>query len=161
MEPESTVLHLRGGVFVTRTSFNSFIPENVSYGYHLCADLMGELLRKSANARHIDAKVLNITKVDGPAARRLNSLTWRQSDTTWSLTPAGSLGSYIPTGTSMFLSYPPIRPLFGAARPSSRLPGMGRSWNIPIPVRLRVPTAGQPSFRLRHTQLMATFLTGM
>ncbi len=50
-----------------RDFIHSFIPENVSYGYHLCADLMGELLRKSANARHIDAKVLDITRVDGGA----------------------------------------------------------------------------------------------
>ncbi len=50
-----------------RNFIHSFVPEKVSYGYHLSADLMGELLRKSANARHIDAKVLDIAKVDGGA----------------------------------------------------------------------------------------------
>ena len=59
---------------------HSFIPENVSYGYHLCADLMGELLRKSSNARHIDAKVLNIAKVGGGAQVEFDGLASERYD---------------------------------------------------------------------------------
>ena len=59
---------------------HSFIPENVSYGYHLCADLMGELLRKSSNARHIDAKVLNIAKVGGGAQVEFDGLAPERYD---------------------------------------------------------------------------------
>ena len=44
-----------------------FTPQQVSYAYHLSADLMGELLHESTRARHIDAKVLDITRVDGGA----------------------------------------------------------------------------------------------
>ncbi len=44
-----------------------FAPQQVSYAYHLAADLMGELLQESTRARHIDANVLNITRVDGGA----------------------------------------------------------------------------------------------
>ena len=42
-----------------RDFIHHFNPEGVAYGYHLSADLVGELLHKSAKARHIDAKVLN------------------------------------------------------------------------------------------------------
>ena len=44
-----------------------FAPQQVSYAYHLAADLMGELLQESTRARHIDANVLNITRVNGGA----------------------------------------------------------------------------------------------
>ncbi len=44
-----------------------FAPQQVSYAYHLAADLMGELLQESTRARHIDANVLNITRVEGGA----------------------------------------------------------------------------------------------
>ena len=44
-----------------------FTPQQVSYAYHLAADLLAELLHESANATHIDAKVLNITRDDGSA----------------------------------------------------------------------------------------------
>ncbi len=44
-----------------------FTPQQVSYGYHLSADLVESLLRKSTCARHIDAKVVNITRVEGGA----------------------------------------------------------------------------------------------
>ena len=51
-----------------------FFPKNESYGYHLSADLVGELLHESANARHIDAKVLSITRVDGGAQVEFDGL---------------------------------------------------------------------------------------
>ena len=44
-----------------------FTPRKVSYAYHLSADLMADLLHKSTQARHIDAKVLTITRVAGGA----------------------------------------------------------------------------------------------
>ncbi|MXY12818.1 MAG: tryptophan 7-halogenase, partial [Chloroflexi bacterium] len=44
-----------------------FTPQQVSYAYHLSADLMADLLGASTRARHDDAKVTAITKVDGGA----------------------------------------------------------------------------------------------
>ena len=44
-----------------------FTPQQVSYAYHLSADLLGELLAESTRARHVDAKVLNITRAEGGA----------------------------------------------------------------------------------------------
>ena len=44
-----------------------FTPQQVSYAYHLSADLLTDLLHESTRARHIDAKVRNIAKVDGGA----------------------------------------------------------------------------------------------
>ncbi len=44
-----------------------FTPQHVAYAYHLSADLMADLLRASTRARHIDARVTAITKVDGGA----------------------------------------------------------------------------------------------
>ncbi|MCY3541544.1 MAG: tryptophan 7-halogenase [Gammaproteobacteria bacterium] len=50
-----------------REFIHYFTPQQVSYAYHLAADLLAELLHESANATHIDAKVLNITRVDDGA----------------------------------------------------------------------------------------------
>ena len=44
-----------------------FTPQQVSYAYHLSADMMEELLRESTRAHRIDAKVLKITRVEGGA----------------------------------------------------------------------------------------------
>ena len=44
-----------------------FTPQQVSYAYHLSADVMADLLHESTRARHIDAKVLNISSVEGGA----------------------------------------------------------------------------------------------
>ena len=44
-----------------------FMPQQVSYGYHLSADFLAELLQESTRAHHVDANVLNITKVEGGA----------------------------------------------------------------------------------------------
>ena len=41
-----------------------FTPQQVSYAYHLSADLLAELLHESTRARHVDAKVLDIVRVD-------------------------------------------------------------------------------------------------
>jgi len=44
-----------------------FTPPQVSYAYHLSADLLADLLHESTRARHIDAKVLRIHRVNGGA----------------------------------------------------------------------------------------------
>ncbi|MXX65987.1 MAG: tryptophan 7-halogenase [Chloroflexi bacterium] len=44
-----------------------FTPQQVAYAYHLSADVMADLLGASTRARHVDAKVTAITKVDGGA----------------------------------------------------------------------------------------------
>jgi len=44
-----------------------FTPQQVSYAYHLSADLLADLLHESTRARHIDAKVLSITRVEDGA----------------------------------------------------------------------------------------------
>lgn len=50
-----------------RDFIHYFSPQQVSYAYHLSADLLADLLRESTRARHIDAKVLNIKRVEGCA----------------------------------------------------------------------------------------------
>ena len=44
-----------------------FTPQQVSYAYHLSADVMADLLHARTRARHIDAKVTNITRVEDGA----------------------------------------------------------------------------------------------
>ena len=44
-----------------------FTPQQVSYAYHLSADLLTDLLHESTRARHVDAKVRNIARIDGGA----------------------------------------------------------------------------------------------
>ncbi len=44
-----------------------FTPQQVSYAYHLSADLMADLLHEGTRAHHIDAKVLDIARVEGGA----------------------------------------------------------------------------------------------
>ncbi|MXW07743.1 MAG: tryptophan 7-halogenase, partial [Gammaproteobacteria bacterium] len=50
-----------------RNFIHYFTPQQVSYAYHLAADLLAELLHESANAKHIDARVLSITRTDDSA----------------------------------------------------------------------------------------------
>ena len=44
-----------------------FMPKSESYAYHLAADLLVDLLQEGTRARHIDAKVLNIARVEDGA----------------------------------------------------------------------------------------------
>ena len=56
-----------------------FMPKRVCYAYHLSADLLGDLLHESIQARHIDANVTNITRVGDRAKvefEELNSETY-------------------------------------------------------------------------------------
>ena len=50
-----------------RDFIHYFTPQEVSYAYHLSADVMGDLLHEVTRARHIDAKVLNIRTVENGA----------------------------------------------------------------------------------------------
>ena len=50
-----------------RDFIHYFAPQEVSYAYHLSADYMAELLHESTRARHVDAKVVDITRVEGGA----------------------------------------------------------------------------------------------
>ena len=50
-----------------RDFIHYFMPQQVSYAYHLSADSMADLLHESTRARHIDAKVLGINRVEGGA----------------------------------------------------------------------------------------------
>ena len=44
-----------------------FTPQQVAYAYHLSADYLVDLLHESTRAKHIDAKVLSITRVENGA----------------------------------------------------------------------------------------------
>ncbi len=44
-----------------------FTPQQVSYAYHMSADVLTDLLHESTRARHIDAKVLDIARVEDGA----------------------------------------------------------------------------------------------
>ena len=50
-----------------RDFIHYFTPQEVSYAYHLSADVMGDLLQEATNARHIDARVRSIARVEGGA----------------------------------------------------------------------------------------------
>ena len=52
-----------------RDFIHYFTPQQVSYGYHLAADRMAELLQDVTKARHIDAKVSRIERVEGEGAQ--------------------------------------------------------------------------------------------
>ena len=63
-----------------RDFIHYFTPQQVSYGYHLSADSMADLLQESTRARHIDAKVLNITRVEGGAQVEFEGLAPERYD---------------------------------------------------------------------------------
>ena len=91
-----------------------FTPKNESYGYHLSADLVGELLHKSARARHIDAKVTGITRVDGGAQVEFDGLAPERYDLVFDargfpgeLHPDRHISiSFIPTNTAVIRRCP-------------------------------------------------------
>ena len=91
-----------------------FTPQQVSYAYHLSADLMADLLDASTRARHIDAKVLDITKVDGGALVELEGLPPERYDLVFDargfpkeLYPDEHIDiSFIPTNTAVIRRCP-------------------------------------------------------
>ena len=93
-----------------------FTPQQVSYAYHLSADLMGELLHESTRARHIDANVRDITRVDGGALVELEGLAPERYDLVFDargfpkeLQPERHIDiSFIPTNTAIIRRCPAI-----------------------------------------------------
>ncbi|MDE0165897.1 MAG: tryptophan 7-halogenase [Bryobacterales bacterium] len=63
-----------------RDFIHYFTPQQVSYAYHLSADSMADLLINSTRARHIDAKVLNITRMEGGAQVEFEGLAPERYD---------------------------------------------------------------------------------
>ena len=93
-----------------------FTPQHVSYAYHLSADLMAGLLHESTHARHVDAKVLDITRVEGGAQVRFEGLAPERYDLVFDargfpkeFRPEQHIDiSFIPTNTSVIRRCPPI-----------------------------------------------------
>ena len=93
-----------------------FTPQQVSYAYHLSADSMAELLQESTRARHIDAKVLDITRVDGGAQVEFEGLAPERYDLVFDargfprqLHPEQHIDiSFIPTNTAVIRRCPAI-----------------------------------------------------
>ena len=93
-----------------------FTPQQVSYAYHLSADLMAEMLHESTHARHIDAKVLNITRVEGGARVEFEGLAPEHYDLVFDargfpreLHPDQHIDiSFIPTNTAVIRRCPSI-----------------------------------------------------
>ena len=93
-----------------------FTPQQVSYAYHLSADLMADLLHECTRARHIDAKVLNITRVEDGARVEFDSRAPERYDLVFDargfpreLHPDRHVDiSFIPTNTAVIRRGPAI-----------------------------------------------------
>ena len=93
-----------------------FTPQQVSYAYHLSADSMADLLQESARARHIDARVLNIARVEGGARVEFEGLAPERYDLVFDargfpreLHPDLHIDiSFIPTNTAVIRRCPAI-----------------------------------------------------
>ena len=93
-----------------------FMPRDESYAYHLAADLLGDMLHESTNARHIDAKVLNITKVENGAQVEFEGLPPERYDLVFDargfpkeLCPDEHIDiAFIPTNTAIIRRGPAI-----------------------------------------------------
>ena len=99
-----------------REFIHYFTPQQVSYAYHLSADVMGDLLQESTRARHIDARVTGISRVDGGAQVEFEGLPPERYDLVFDargfpkmLDPAEHIDiSFIPTNTAVIRRCPPI-----------------------------------------------------
>ena len=88
----------------------------MSYAYHLSADLVTDLLHESTRARHIDAKVLDIARVEGGALVELEGVAPEHYDLVFDargfpkeLDPERHIDmSFIPTNTSVIRRCPAI-----------------------------------------------------
>ena len=93
-----------------------FTPQQVSYAYHLSADRMGDLLHEGTRARHIDAKVLDIARVEGGAQVEFEGLAPERYDLVFDargfpgeLDPGQHIDiSFIPTNTAVIRRCPAI-----------------------------------------------------
>ena len=98
-----------------------FTPQQVSYAYHLSADVMADLLHESTRARHIDANVVNITRVDGGAQVEFDDRAPERYDLVFDargfpgeLNPDRHIDiSFIPTNTAVIRR---CRPSLGTSR---------------------------------------------
>ena len=99
-----------------RDFIHYFTPQQVSYAYHLSADTMTDLLHESTRARHVDAKVLNITRVGGGAQVEFEGLAPERYDLVFDargfpkeLHPDRHIDiSFIPTNTAVIRRCPAI-----------------------------------------------------
>ena len=95
-----------------------FTPQQVSYAYHLSADVMADLLHESTRAHHIDANVLNISRVDGGAQVEFEGRAPERYDLVFDargfpgeLHPDRHIDiSFIPTNTAVIRRCPAIIP---------------------------------------------------
>ena len=93
-----------------------FTPQQVSYAYHLSADLVVDLLQESTRASHIDAKVLDIRRVDGGAEVEFEDRAPERYDLVFDargfareLDPDEHIDiSFIPTNTAVIRRCPPV-----------------------------------------------------
>ena len=93
-----------------------FTPQQVSYAYHLSADVMADLLHECTPARHIDAKVLDIARVEGGAIVECEGLAPERYDLVFDargfpreLDPDRHIDiSFIPTDTAVIRRCPAI-----------------------------------------------------
>ena len=93
-----------------------FTPQQVSYAYHLSADMMEELLRESTRAHRIDAKVLKITRVEDGAELEFEGRASERYDLVFDargfpreLHPDRHIDiSFIPTNTAVIRRCPAI-----------------------------------------------------
>jgi len=93
-----------------------FTPQQVSYAYHLSADLMADLLHESTRARHVDAKVLRINRVDGGAEVEFEGRAPERYDLVFDargfpgeIDPARHIHvSFVPTDTAVIRRCPAI-----------------------------------------------------
>ena len=99
-----------------RDFIHYFTPQQVSYAYHLSADTMTDLLHESTRARHVDAKVLNITRVEGGAQVEFEGLAPERYDLVFDargfpkeIHPDRHIDiSFIPTNTAVIRRCPAI-----------------------------------------------------
>ena len=93
-----------------------FTPVQVSYAYHLSADLLADLLHESTRAVHIDAKVLDIKRVEGGAQVEFEGRAPERYDLVFDargfpreLRSDRHIDiSFIPTNTALIRRCPPI-----------------------------------------------------
>ena len=93
-----------------------FAPQEVAYAYHLSADLLANLLQESTHARHIDARVLSISRVAGGAQVEFEGLAPERYDLVFDargfpteLDPERHIDiTFIPTNTAVIRRCPAI-----------------------------------------------------
>ena len=123
-----------------------FTPQQVAFAYHLAADRMAELLQSGTRAVHIDARVLDIKKVDGRAQVEFEGLAPERYDLVFDargypkqLNPEEHIDiSFIPTNTAVVRRCPAIieaPPDGPALKPTyTRAVARPHGWVVVIPL---------------------------